>query len=350
MAADWIRSVSIARTLHRLGRAGAGSDHRTSVAWCLQVRLAQFPHSCAAPCQWRGSSFIDCRQHLQVELLLRMNFYPLRLAGYGLLAIGIINLVAQGTFAPALLKTATGRLEFSSSLVLFAPWLLLSLALIFLQGNSRRRSHEQIPLLILHRLLLPLLVGYLLLVPLMIRDALGYNQSVQAQIGRQLTTYRASSRRLLDEVRPLTTPLAVAQVLQRYPSLSIGLDPSESAAGLKRKLSTALANGEARLETRFDDLRRSRLEGLFKRTIAASCAAFVTAAALAGLRLQNLAAIRSSGHKVGSFFRGDLLPDGPGMLRQRGFLGKTGSGHMVFSEEWLVADEGENSVASQSGR
>jgi hypothetical protein len=278
-----------------------------------------------------------------------MNSAPLRLAGYSLLAIGVINLIAHGTFSPAWLRTPPGRLEFASSLIVFAPWLLLSLALIFLQGNRSRRSLEQIPLLLLHRLLLPLLMGYLLLVPLMVRDAIGFNGSVQAQIKGQLSAYRSGSRRLQEEIRGLTTPLAVAQVLQRYPNISVAFDPSDRAEDLKRKLATALSNGEARLQTRLDDGRRSRLEGLFQRTIAASCGALVTGAALAGLRRQNLAVIAASGHKVGSFFRDDLLRDGPGPLGWAGNPGRGGSRHAAFSEEWLVSDESDQSMGSKSG-
>lgn len=276
-----------------------------------------------------------------------MHSYSLRLVGYGLLAIGTINLIARGTFTPAWLTTSPGRLEFANSLVSFAPWLLLSLALIFLQGNGSRRSKEPIPLSILHRLLFPLLIGYVLLVPLMIRDMIGFNSSVQGQISGQLSAYRDGSRRVLAEVRPLSTSLAVARVVQRYPSISIAFDPTESADALKRKLAVALANGQARLQTRLDDIRRSRLESLFVRTIASTAVALVTAAALAGLRRQNVAAIKASGHNVGSFFRADLLVDGQRGLGRKAWGGGGGPRHAVFSEEWLTPEEPDPAVESQ---
>jgi len=295
-----------------------------------------------------------------------MNSYPLRLAGYGLLSIAAIDLIGRGAFTAAWLMTAPGRLEFANRLILFAPWLLLSLALIFLQGNIARRGHEQMPLLFLHRLLLPLLVGYLLLVPLMIRDAIGYNAVVLGQINDQVMVYRNGSRQLLEQVRPLTTSLAVAQVLQRYPNISVAFNPADSAEVLKRKLATALSNGQARLQTRLDDRRRSRLEGLFQRTIVASSAALVTAAVLAALRRQNLQAIKASGHRLGSFFQGDVLPEAPSQLGQKGLLGgiafrreprreprrtsRREARDGAFSEEWMVPDETESPLGSKGDR
>ena len=173
-----------------------------------------------------------------------MIFYPLRLAGYSLLSVGVINLFSRYIFGLELLKSIPGRLSISNSLVAFAPWLLLSLALIFLEGNRSRRSREHLPVQLLHRLLLPLLVGYLLLVPLMIRDAIGYNRSVQSEISSQLKSYRNGTRQLLDQVAPLSTPLAVAQVIQRYPSIAMAVLPTETASQVKAKLAKALSDGE----------------------------------------------------------------------------------------------------------
>jgi hypothetical protein len=249
-----------------------------------------------------------------------MIFYPLRLAGYGLLTIGVINLSFLGIFSPDLLKSIAGRLAIAQGLIGFVPWLLLSLALIFLQGNRARRSREQLPVQLLHRLLLPLLVAYLLLVPLMIRDAVGYNTAVQSEIDGQLKLYRNGSSQLLNQVAPLSSPLSVARVVQRYPSISMAVDPLETVKQVKEKLTQALSNGESRLRTRLDDQRRSRLQGLFQRTIASTFVALVAAAGLAGLRHQNLAAIRESGHSMGEYFAQDLLSDPPSSTRRRTFL------------------------------
>ncbi|MCX5957185.1 MAG: hypothetical protein NTW51_12450 [Cyanobacteria bacterium] len=202
-----------------------------------------------------------------------MNCFQLRLAGYGLLTIGAINFLFRGTLSPDMLRSVVGRLSIANGLIAFVPWLLLSLALIFLQGNRARRSHEQLPVQLLHRLLLPLLVGYLLLVPLMIRDAMGFDRAVQSEIAGQLQPYR--TRQLLDQVAPLSTPLAVARVVQRYPSISMAVDPTETASQVKAKLAKALSDGETRLVTRLDDQRRSRLEGLVQRTIASTLVALV---------------------------------------------------------------------------
>jgi hypothetical protein len=247
-----------------------------------------------------------------------MIFYPLRLAGYSILSIGVINLFSRYVFGLELVKSIPGRLSIANSLIAFAPWLLLSLALIFLEGNQSRHSREHLPVQLLHRLLLPLLVAYLLLVPLMIRDAIGFNNTVQSEISSQLKSYRNGTRQLLDQVAPLSTPLAVARVVQRYPSIAMTVVPTETATQVKAKLAQALSNGEARLMTRLDDQRRSRLEGLFQRTIASIFVALVTAAGLAGLRRQNLAAIRASGHKVGEYFAQDLLIDRPSRGGLRG--------------------------------
>jgi hypothetical protein len=265
-----------------------------------------------------------------------MIFYPLRLAGYSLLSIGVINLFSRYVFGLELVKSIPGRLSIVNSLIDFVPWLLLSLALIFLEGNRSRRSREHLPVQLLHRLLLPLLVGYLLLVPLMIRDAIGYNRSVQSEISSQLRSYRNGTRQLLDQVAPLSTPLAVAQVVQRYPSIAMAVLPTETASQVKAKLAKALSDGEARLMTRLDDQRRARLEGMFQRTIASIFVALVAAAGLAGLRRQNLAAIRASGHMVAEYFAQDLLIDRSSWGGLRGSPDPQSPGKPPFLKKWLA--------------
>jgi hypothetical protein len=267
-----------------------------------------------------------------------MIFYPLRLAGYSILSIGVINLFSRYVFGLELVKSIPGRLSITNSLIAFAPWLLLSLALIFLEGNRSRRSREHLPVQLLHRLLLPLLVGYLLLVPLMIRDAIGFNSTVQSEISGQLKIYRNGTRQLLDQVAPLNTPLAIAQVVQRYPSIAMTVDPTETASQLKARLGQALSNGEARLMTRLDDQRRTRLEGLFQRTIASIFVALVAAAGLAGLRRQNLAAIRGSGHMVGEYFAQDLLIDRSSQEGLRGSFDPKFPGKLPFLKKWLARE------------
>jgi hypothetical protein len=279
-----------------------------------------------------------------------MNSFSLRLAGYGLLTIGAINFLFRGTLSPDMLKSVVGRLSIANGLIAFVPWLLLSLALIFLQGNRARRSNEQLPVQLLHRLLLPLLVGYLLLVPLMIRDAIGFDRAVQSEISGQLKLYRNGTRQLLDQVAPLTTPLAVARVVQRYPSISMAVDPTETASQVKAKLAKALSNGEARLVTRLDDQRRSRLEGLFQRTIASTFVALVAVAGLAGLRRQNLAAIRVSGHKVGEYFGQDLISDLTSSTHLRGSFDQGSPENSVFPKEWMVDEQNEQPLPSRARR
>ena len=279
-----------------------------------------------------------------------MVFSPLRLAGYGLLSIGVINLSSRGIFALDLVKNIGGRLSIANALIAFAPWLLLSLALIFLQGNRARRSHEQLPVQLLHRLLLPLFVGYLLLVPLMIRDAVGYNRTMETEIAGQVNLYRKGTTQLLDQVAPLNSPLAVAQVLQRYPNIGIAVGPNESASKVKAQLAQAVRNGEARLRTGLDDKRRKTMEGLFQRTVASTFVALVAAAGLAGLRRQNLAAISESGHGVGEYFAQDLLIDRPSPVRLRGSFHPKAAGNRSFPKEWMVREKPETSLPPRARR
>jgi len=279
-----------------------------------------------------------------------MIFYPLRLAGYSILSIAVINLFSRYVFGLELVKSIPGRLSIANSLVDFVPWLLLSLALIFLEGNRSRRIREQLPVQLLHRLLLPLFVGYLLLVPLMIRDAIGFNSTVQSEISGQLKIYRNGTRQLLDQVAPLNTPLAIAQVVQRYPSIAMTVDPTETASQLKARLAQALSNGEARLMTRLDDQRRTRLEGLFQRTIASIFVALVAAAGLAGLRRQNLAAIRASGHMVGEYFAQDLLIDRSSQGGLRGSFDPKFPGKLPFLKKWLARENTDSYLPPRARR
>jgi hypothetical protein len=154
----------------------------------------------------------------------------------------------------------------------------------------------------------------------MIRDAVGHNTAMQSEIDGQLKHYRNGSSQLLNQVAPLSSPLSVARVVQSYPSISMAVDPLETEKQVKDNLDQALSIGESRLRTRLDDQRRSRLQGLFQRTIASTFVALVAAAGLAGLRNQNLAAIRESGHSMGEYFAQDLLSDPPASSRRRAFF------------------------------
>lgn len=244
-----------------------------------------------------------------------MPLVQLRLAGFGLLAIGVINLLLRSSLSPTSFTSPQARLALAQGLAAFAPWLLLSLSLVFVQGNRQRRSRESLPITLLHRLLLPLVVGYLLLVPLMVRDAIGFNRSVESQIERQVALYRTGSKRVQEQIRPLRTPLEVARTLQQYPNISVVADPADTAEGLKRKLTEALQVGEGRLRGRLDELRRSSLEGLAQRILQSSLVCLVAAAGLAVLRHQNLAVIEGSGHSLASYFHQDLLPERRGRRR-----------------------------------
>ena len=64
--------------------------------------------------------------------------FQLRLAGYGLLLIGLVNLMMQVGLNAGGLSSTPGRLGVAHGLAGFAPWLLLSLALIFVQGKIGR--------------------------------------------------------------------------------------------------------------------------------------------------------------------------------------------------------------------
>lgn len=240
--------------------------------------------------------------------------FQLRLAGYGLLLIGLVNLLMQAGLSAGSLTSNAGRLALAHGLAGFAPWLLLSLALIFVQGNRQRRHSEGLPLTLLHRLLLPLVVGYLLLIPLMVRDAIAYQRSVQGQIENRVAVYRSGSSQLEQRVRPLQSAQEVVRVLQRYPNIVVTTDPSDSATVIRQRLGEALRNGESQLRGRLEDLNRSRGEGLAMRTFQSGLVCLVAAAGLAVLRLQNLSLVLSSGHRIGSYFGQDPLP----LARQRG--------------------------------
>lgn len=232
----------------------------------------------------------------------------LRLAGYGLLGIGLINLLLRAGLSVGTLSSAPGRLALANGLAGFAPWLLLSLALIFVQGNRQRHPREGLAVTLLHRLLLPLLVGYLLLIPLMVRDAVGFHRGLQGQIDSQLTLYRSGSARLQEQVRSIGTPRELVRVLQQYPSISVAADGTESAGELRRRLADALRIGESQLRGRLEDLRRGRGEGLAQRILQSALVCLVAAAGLAALRFQNLELIQRSGHAISEYFSQDQLP------------------------------------------
>lgn len=234
--------------------------------------------------------------------------FQLRLAGYGLLLIGLVNLLMQAGLSSGSLTSNAGRLGLAHGLAGFAPWLLLSLALIFVQGNRQRRGSEGLALTLLHRLLLPLVVGYLLLIPLMVRDAIAYQRSVQGQIESRVAIYRSGSSQLQQRVRSLQSPQEVVRMLQRYPNIVVAADPSDSATVIRQRLAEALRNGEAQLRGRLEDLNRSRGEGLAMRTFQSGLVCLVAAIGLAVLRLQNLALVLRSGHRISSYFSQDPLP------------------------------------------
>ena len=267
--------------------------------------------------------------------------FQLRLAGYGLLLIGLVNLLLQAGLSAGAIASTPGRLTLAHGLAGFAPWLLLSLALIFVQGNRQRRGREGLALTLLHRLLLPLVVAYLLLIPLMVRDAIGLQRAVAGQIESRVAEYRTGSSRLQDRVRGLGTALEVVRVLQRYPNISVVADPVDTAPVLRQKLAEALRNGEAQLRGRLEDLSHSRSEGLAQRTLQSALVCLVVAAGLAVLRLQNLALMQRSGHRPGSYFSQDQLPPD----RRPGRRGVSRSS-AAFPHAWLGFEMEESEARS----
>ncbi|MFM7268586.1 MAG: hypothetical protein ACKOZT_08385 [Cyanobium sp.] len=262
--------------------------------------------------------------------------YQLRLAGYGLLAIGLINRLIRAGFSAASIGSAAGRLSLAHNLAGFAPWLLLSVALIFVQGNRRRRHGEGLPLLLLHRLLLPLVVGYLLLVPLMVRDAIGFHRGLQDQIEGQVAQFRDGSSRLERRLKPLASSAEVVRALRQYPNITVAADAADAADSLRRKLGEALRVGEAQLRGRLEDLRRRRAEGLAERTLQSVLICLVAAAGLAVLRLQNLTLMHRSGHRLAHYLSQDLLPQQrrhDGRLRARELHGAP------YPHGWLGLEE-----------
>ena len=81
---------------------------------------------------------------------------------------------------------------------------------------------------------------------MMIRDAVGYNTALQSEIDGQLKLYRNGSSQLLNQVAPLSSPLSVARVVQRYPSISRTVDPLETVKQVKDKLACSIVGTQAR--------------------------------------------------------------------------------------------------------
>ena len=276
-----------------------------------------------------------------------LSLFQLRIAGYGLLLIGVINLVLKAGFSASGIATAPGRLSLAHGLAGFAPWLLLSLALIYVQGNRLRRRPEDLPLTLMQRLMLPLVVGYLMLIPLMVRDAVAFDRSLQGQIDTQVAFFRSGGKQLQERLSPLNNPQDVVRVLRQYPNLSVEVDPSESAGTIRQKLTEALQVGEARLRERLIAMRRSRAEGLTQTTLQSSLICLVVALGMAALRLQNLALIQRSGHALNNYFGQDLMP-----VRVRSGRGQARKSRIqeAFDQGWMVEDGAEPEVSGSARR
>jgi len=272
--------------------------------------------------------------------------FQLRLAGYGLLLIGLINLLLRIGLSTEAIGSAGGRLSLAQGLAGFAPWLLLSLALIFVQGNRKRQQREVLPVQLLHRLLLPLALAYLLLIPLMVRDAIGFDRALKGQIESQVARFRNGSSRVQERVRSLTTAAEVIQELRRYPNLTVSAAPGDSAVGVRRRLAEALQVGEAQLRGRLEDLRRSRGEGLAQRTLQSSLVCLVAAGGLAVLRRQNLSLVHRSGQRLDRFYGLDLLPQPPRSGRR---LRLPTPQAAAFPHAWLGVEDPEAQEAPGQG-
>jgi hypothetical protein len=279
-----------------------------------------------------------------------LSLFQLRIAGYGLLLIGVINLVLRAGFSASGIASASGRLSLAHGLAGFAPWLLLSLALIYVQGNRLRRRPEDLPLTLMQRLLLPLVVGYLLLIPLMVRDAVVFDRGLQGQINSQVAMFRSGGKQLQERLSPLNTPQEVVGVLRQYPNLSVQVDPSESVATIRQKLAKAIQSGEASLRERLEGLRRSRAEGLTQTTLQSSLICLVVALGMAALRLQNLALIQRSGHRPSNYFGQDLIPIRVRSGRGQGRRGRQGKFDQAFHQGWMAEDDAEPEVSGSARR
>jgi len=76
----------------------------------------------------------------------------------------------------------------------------------------------------------------------------------------------------------------------------------------------------------------------------------VAAAGLAGLRRQNLAAIRASGHMVGEYFGQDLLIDRSSQGGLRGSFDPKFPGIPPFFKKWLARENTDSYLPPRARR
>ncbi|PZV04322.1 MAG: hypothetical protein DCF23_06545 [Cyanobium sp.] len=210
----------------------------------------------------------------------------MRLAGYALILLLAIKL-ASGFSWPAL-TVPVQRLGLASSLTEAAPFLLLGLGLIFAGGNAFRRRPEVELLVVLQRLLLPLALGYALLAPLVVTDALRAYRGADEQGTVQLQQARQFRRQVVDAVKPVSTPVELARVLQRFPQIRSAINPSQPLESIKKSLFDSLDQAVVTLENRQGDQLSGARVGLLQRTIVTVLLALITAAFLQLFRQQNL--------------------------------------------------------------
>lgn len=122
-------------------------------------------------------------------------------------------------FSLASLTVPVQRLGLASTLTEAAPFLLVSLAMIFAGGNASRRRLEVEALVVLQRLLLPLVIGYARLAPLVITDAFRAYRGADHQGAAQLQQSRQFRKQVVDAVEPTTSAAELVQVLRRFPQI-----------------------------------------------------------------------------------------------------------------------------------
>ncbi|MEM9007749.1 MAG: HpsJ family protein [Cyanobacteria bacterium P01_F01_bin.86] len=190
---------------------------------------------------------------------------PLRLAGYGLLMLGLIDLAE--ILLPPVLTNPNWEFQAFGQIIERVPVPLIGLGLVFIGGTEERSQLENTVVRVLSWLTLVAGILYFLLVPLGIVNTL----RIDGQNRTQIATQKDEVRQQIEEAKNQLAGIQTTDDLQVLVSAISGqAAPSleaDQVDEVKDQISTSIAQNEAALENQAREELLSQRRNLIEKSV-----------------------------------------------------------------------------------
>jgi hypothetical protein len=205
----------------------------------------------------------------QLQPTLHLPVSLARAVGYGLLVLTIFNIA--DLLIPISLMQPVWELQTIGALVESVPIPLLSLALIFYQGNTSRWKSESLLLKIISWLSLVWGAVLLMLIPLIVSNTIRLNAQASERVSSDYSIQVTQIERFQDQLKSATS-----EDLNGFlASQGISLD-GQDLQQVKDEVSKRLAESRKQIQTQYEAERANRRNSLLKNAVKCISGALVS--------------------------------------------------------------------------